>query len=146
MMSFRLKVVFWKTFVLFLLLLAFMLLIMFSQGFNDSFRKYFAPVFFSLSGLLFLLGVVLLWQIKKENPAGKIRKFLFLTGLCAVGFLASVILHNLFYALAEVAVDVTALNYLLQGIEAAFFVIAIFVCPIGLLVGIIGTLLLLFKK
>jgi len=142
----RLKTIFWLEIVLFVLLFAFMMVPAFYSDLRESFKDYFAPVFFSLAGLYFLLGGVLIWQTKKEKISGKLQKSLVLTGASAVGFLASVILHNLFYALWVVTKDIVWLSYLMEGLHAAFFIVAIFVCPIGFFIGALVGIILLTRK
>ena len=62
-----------------------------------------------------------------------LRFFLLLTAGSIVAFFASVILHNLFYALLGLE-------------EAVFFIIAVFLCPLALLAGVVGTIVMLIKK
>lgn len=67
----------------------------------------------------------------------KVKYFLILLGTSAVGFGVFVILHNVFYGLGEMAGDVIVLSWLLEFLHVAFFLIAIFVCPAGFLVGVL---------
>lgn len=71
----------------------------------------------------------------------KMKNFLILLVVSLVGFPVFVILHNLFYGLAELAVGVIVLRPLLEFLHAALFLIAIFLCPPGLVIGAIGSLL-----
>ncbi len=61
--------------------------------------------------------------------------------LCAslVGFVVFVVLHNVFYGLARMAADIVVLDRLLEFFHAVFFLIAILVCPAGLLIGVVGS-------
>ena len=94
-----------------------------------------------------LAGVALLVLTIKEKLLEKpLKRFLLLAGSSAAGFFLSVILHNVFYALAVVTSQIAALNYLMVALHALFFIVAILVCPLGFLVGIIGTIVLLTKK
>ena len=71
----------------------------------------------------------------------KIWKFLVLAGASVIGFAVFVVLHNVFYALAEISSDIIVLNRSLEFLHVVAFLIAIFVCPAGLLIGIIGGML-----
>jgi len=106
-----------KTTIFWLLVLFFIILI-------------FNSFVFILRGWLFLLfiGILFLLGLIQTILSWKGDTFLLLTGLSCVGFPLFVILHNLFYA-----VDIGML-------EGLFFLLAIPVCPIVFLVGIIGTI------
>ena len=71
----------------------------------------------------------------------KVKYFLILLGSSVIGFAVFVVLHNVFYALAEISSDVVVLNRSLEFLHAVFFLVAIFVCPAGLLIGTIGGML-----
>ena len=49
-------------------------------------------------------------------------------------------MQNGFYALGTLTEDLAVLNTLMNYLEFGFFLIAVIVCPLGLLVGVIGTL------
>lgn len=93
-----------------------------------------------------LLGLALLVLSIREKVGGTLKKFLILTGASAIGFFVFVVLHNAFYALNTITGEIFILNYLVEGLSAIFFLTAIFVCPIGFLVGAIGTIILLMKE
>lgn len=76
----------------------------------------------------------------------KAKSFLFLTGASVVGFLVSVLLHNFFYALAVVTEHIAALHYLFEFLHAIFFLVAVFVCPLVFVVGVVGGLVTYFRK
>ena len=97
-------------------------------------------------GVFCLLGLILLVLALKEKAEGKIKKFLILTGSSATGFFVFVILHNVFYALNTVVKDIFILDKLTEGLHALFFLVAVIACPIGFLIGIIGTIVLFIKK
>jgi hypothetical protein len=73
------------------------------------------------------LGVTLLVLTVRAKVVGKLKKFLLLTGASATGIPVFVILHNV-------------VSGLLNTEEAVFFTIATIVCPIGFLVGAVGTI------
>ena len=82
----------------------------------------------------------------KKEITGKLKFFLILTGSSAAGLLLASVLHNLFYALAIVAEHITWLNYTLETLHVIFFLISIPICPAGFVVGIIGGIILSYKK
>jgi hypothetical protein len=73
------------------------------------------------------------------------KKFLILTGASFGGFVVSVVLHNLFYALGIVASELIWLSYLMEVLEVFFFLVAVFVCPAGFLVGAMGSIVTFIK-
>jgi len=93
-----------------------------------------------------LLGAVLLFLAIKGSVKGILKKFLILTGASAAGFFVCVFLHNAFYALAMVTNDIIVLNYLIEALHVIFFLIAIFACPVGFLIGAVGSIVMLIKK
>lgn len=95
---------------------------------------------------LFLLGIALIFFTLKEKIKGKLKLFFLLTGSSIVGFFVFVILHNLFYALGIITSHITVLKYLMEILHVTFFIIAVLICPIGFLVGAIGSIVLLIKK
>jgi hypothetical protein len=92
----------------------------------------FQGIFFSALAVFILLGVVLLFLTVKTKVGGILKKFLLLTGASAVGLPVSILLHNLVSRLFNIE-------------EPVFFLLAIFVCPIGFLVGAVGTIVLAIK-
>ena len=101
---------------------------------------FLAPlIIFSFLGLLLCLAV-------KEKDKGLLRNFLILTGISAGGFFVFVLLHNMFYALAIIVEDIVLLKYLAEGLHIASFFIAIIACPLGFLIGAIGSIVLFIKK
>jgi len=96
--------------------------------------------------LFSLLGLALMVFTLRSEVKGRLRKLLILAGASALGFFVFVILHNLFYALAEVTSNITGLSYLMEVFHVAFFFIAIFGCPLGFLVGVAGSIVLFIKN
>ncbi len=99
-------------------------------------------LFIIISGVIFgLLGVALIVLTLKEKVGGKFKKFLLLTGASAVGIPVSIFLHNAIYGLIFVRMlDRPDFD------EPFFFIMAIFVCPIGFLVGVVGSIVLSVKQ
>ena len=111
------------------------------------FRGYINTVFVIISGIiLVILGSVLIGLTLIQKVEGKLKKFLMLTGASVAGFFVFALLHNIFYGLEQVTGHITILSYLMKAFEVIFFLIAIFACPIGFLVGVIGTIVMFNKK
>lgn len=96
--------------------------------------------------IFFLLGVALLVLTLKQGIEGKLRKFLILTGASAAGFFVSVFLHNAIYGLLILCFGPDFWERIGLGDEPFFFFLAIIVCPIGFLIGVVGSLVLFVKK
>ena len=92
--------------------------------------------------LLAFSGMGLVILSYKERLSGKVKLFLLLSGFSATGFVLGVVLHNLFYALSTLTENLNTLNIVLNFFEVSFFLMAVILCPIGLLVGIVGTIIL----
>ncbi len=89
-------------------------------------------------GLSFLvLGIVLLYKIHGSNIKGRKRKFLILTGVCAICPFLFSILHNVFYALEMVSEGIVVLPVLMSFFSVVSFILALLIAPVGFLVGAI---------
>lgn len=117
---------------------------LFIPVFRDLFKG--SELFLIPMAVFCLLGLVLLILSVREKVEGKLRKFLILTGASAVGLFIFVVLHNVFYALSTITGEIFVLNYLIESLHVAFFLMAIPVCPIGFLMGVMGSIILLIKK
>ena len=69
----------------------------------------------------------------------QVKRFLILLGASLIGFPLFVFLHNLFYALGQMAAGVIVLSPLLEFLHVVFFLVAIMVCPAGVLIGAVGS-------
>jgi len=67
-----------------------------------------------------------------------VKRYLILLVASLLGFLLAVVLHNLLYALSEVASEFVGLAQALGLLEVGFFLVAVLVCPPGALVGAMG--------
>jgi len=127
-----------KIFYALTLVFLFILCQFFIPGAREVFQ---GPILFLGPIVIFaLLGVALLFFTIKKKVKGALRKYLLLTGASSAGFFVFIVLHNLFYALAVISENITILKYILEILHAGFFIIAVIVCPIGILIGMIGTL------
>jgi len=132
------------TIIFYLLVAVFVLAI--SIIFIPAFRGFVSGTFMIISGVILVtLGSVLIGLTLVQKVEGKHKKYLILTGASAAGFFVFALLHNIFYALEQVTGHITILSYLMKAFEVIFFLIAIFACPIGFLVGAIGTIVMFYK-
>jgi hypothetical protein len=96
--------------------------------------------FLIIFGSIFLLlGVALIVLTVREKVSGTLKKFFLLTGASAAGFFVSFLLHNLVYGLF---IHFFGEGFWNGGDEPFFFVMATIVCPLGFLVGAIGSIVL----
>ena len=132
--------IFWFLFVVFLFII--------SQFFIPSVRDLFrgSVIFLAPFVIFCVLGAVLIFLTIKEKIKGLLKVFLLLTGISAIGFFVSVFLHNAFYALGTVISHIIVLGYSIQILHVTFFIIAIFVCPLGFLIGLMGSIVLFINQ
>ncbi|HEY59952.1 MAG TPA: hypothetical protein G4N92_04620 [Anaerolineae bacterium] len=90
----------------------------------------------------FFAGVGLTIATYKEKISGKRKFFLLSSGFSSAGFLLCVVLHNLFYALGTITENLVILNKIINFLGVAFFFVAIIICPVGFIVGMVGTLII----
>ena len=101
-------------------------------------------LFLLISGALLLsLGTTFLVLTIKGKTKGIFRKFQLLTGASAVGIPVSIFLHNAVYGLF---IHFFGADFWGEGDEPVFFIMAVLVCPIGFLVGAVGSIVLAKKK
>ncbi|OPL11958.1 MAG: hypothetical protein AVO34_01695 [Firmicutes bacterium ML8_F2] len=134
-----LKVTFWALIVVFLFIIC--------QFFVPQVRDRFmgSEIFLMPFGIFFLLGIILILLALKKGKS-LLKKFLLLTGISASGFFIGVFLHNAFYALAVLTKQITVLRYLMELLHESFFLLGTLACPLGFLVGAIGSIVLFVKN
>ena len=107
-------------------------------------REFLRGSLFIAAGALFLLlGAALIVFTVREKVGGMLKKFLILTGASSAGVVISVLLHNAIYGLFIYFFGADFWN---GGDEPVFFVMAVFICPIGFLVGAVGSIVLTIKS
>ncbi len=94
--------------------------------------------FLSPIALFCLLGIALIVFSVRGSARGRLKTFFILTGASAAGVLVSVLLHNLIYGLFE---HFAGADFWNGGDEPVFFIMAVVVCPLGFLVGVVGTII-----
>ena len=93
-------------------------------------------------GLVLAYLAVSAWIVAVAHRWCRVKSFLILLVASLVGFLLFAVLHNVFYGLAELASDVVGLVEVLRFLAVGFFLIALFVCPSGVLIGAVGSVVL----
>ena len=127
--------VFWALIIVFVIFIG----MIFTPPINELLFGEYNPtllgyIFVSSGGVLLTgLGVTLLALTAKSEVEQKLKNFLLLTEASFVGLPVFGILHN-------------AVSGLTNFEEPVFFILAIIVCPLGFLVGIIGIIVLRIKK
>jgi hypothetical protein len=107
---------------------------------------FFRELFLTLVALCFLLGIALLILAVRWRERTLLRTFWILTGASTAGCALGSVLHNAFYALAEVTAKWLILSKAMEILEVAFFAIAVLVCPVAFLVGAVGAIALLVRR
>lgn len=129
-------VVFWITFALFLMIIV---------GIYFNFIPYlgFISGLFSMISLS-VLGIALIVLAKMAEITKISKAFFILTGASAIGMGLGVLLHNMVYAILIKILGENAWTNMSD--EPVFFILATIICPIALLVGVIGVIVLLAKR
>ncbi len=91
-----------------------------------------------LAATAFVLAFVHPWKTLRQ-----FRRLLYASGLGLVMF---GVLHNVFEAIASNVGGTGLFQDLLNGAGGAFFLIAVLLCPLGLLVGIFGIVVISIKN
>jgi hypothetical protein len=100
----------------------------------------------NLPGILLAFASVGAFVVAFVHPWRASKHFLWLTGAFGLGFIVSAVLHNLLYGAAQMVGASGVVHNLLSGAGVAFFLIAVLVCPPGLLVGIVGAIATSMRK
>jgi hypothetical protein len=79
----------------------------------------------------FVLAVAHSWR--------KAKPFVMLLVASLVGFPVAALLHNLLYAVGVAGSGVPGVPQVAEALHVAFFLAAIFLCPVGVLVGGVGS-------
>lgn len=98
-----------------------------------------SPLFLTPFAFFFLSAIFLLIFTFRGDVGGTLRTFLLLTGGFGAGVFVSIILHNFIYGLFVHFFGQGIWNGL-GGDEPFFFIIGIIVCPLGFLIGAVGSL------
>ncbi|MDP3011685.1 MAG: hypothetical protein Q8N27_03110 [Candidatus Hydromicrobium sp.] len=130
-------VIFWIIFAFFILMVSGMYF-----GMYLPFSNFFVGI--PVRVVLSLLGIALIVLAARARFTKISKAFFILTGSSALGIGLSIDLHNLVYALF---IKLFGESFWVgMGDEPVFFILATIVCPLALLVGAIGSIILIAKK
>jgi hypothetical protein len=93
--------------------------------------------------IFFLLAIALIVLTLREKVEGMLKKFFLLTGASAAGVFVFILLHNAVYGLFIYFFGEGFWN---GGDEPFFFIMATIVCPLGFLVGMVGSITLAIRS
>ena len=142
--NFKPTTIFWVLIVVFAIIIGNMILL--PSFLPESLRVYVIYTIFTSWAISFVLGLALIASTVKQKVEGALKKFLLLTGASAVAFPVFAVLHNLIYGLFIYFFGQDFWERIGLGDEPFFFILAVIVCPIGFLVGMIGSIVLFIKK
>ena len=97
-------------------------------------------------GIIILYAGILLLIISFIHTWRKIRPFLILLLISSVAVPVFVVLHNIFFGIAELNSDARLLYEVLSFFDAMSFIIALIICPSGIVVGLGGALILFIRS
>jgi hypothetical protein len=133
-----------STLVIFWLIFAFFILNLLSMFAMPLFGPYIQFVSIPLMVILPIIGIALIVLVSRVKFQKIAKAFFILTGSSAIGITVFGVLHNLLFALL---IKLFGEDFGARiGDEPVFFILATIVCPIALLVGIIGSIVLIAKK
>lgn len=93
----------------------------------------------NLPGIALLYGGLICWVLAAVCRWQRPRSFLLLLGLSVLGFFVFAVLHNLLYAVGE-STTIGWIQAVMEGLHVAAFMVALLLCPVGVLVGLVGWL------
>jgi len=76
----------------------------------------------------------------------RMKKFLILMGASFAAFVVFVLLHNAFYGLTMITSHIAALSRSMEAFHVTCFIIAVFICPVGFVVGAGGSVVLFVRR
>lgn len=138
------KKIYTSTVSVFWIILAFSVLTLSNIFILNEFDLFNRYLFFASGIVLTLLGIVLIVLAAKARITRISKAFFILTGASAVGIVAGSVLHNLIYALF---IKLFGEGFWgAMGDEPVFFIFATIICPLALLAGSIGSIVLIARK
>ncbi len=114
-----------------------------AQGWDRPFPNW---MLFSSWIIFILLGISLIIVTYKAKIKGKLKKYLLLTGYSSSTCIASIVLHNLFHAFGILTNNISILKISFEVIGTLFFLIAIIIAPLGFLLGVAVSTIILVKQ
>ena len=95
--------------------------------------------------LMSILGV-LVFSIAFVHHWREIRKFQIMLFVSLISIIFFILMHNVFYGLAAKSEDIFILYSILDFLSVLFFLIVVYICPIGITIGLIGLAIIFVKK
>lgn len=140
MINRNIKIIFWALVVNFLLILGIF--------FIPIVRNLFQGTEISLMPfvIFFLLGLALIILVARNKIERPLKGFLLLTGISSAGMPVGIFLHNVVYGIFIYFFGSDFWDRTGMSDEPVFFFIALVLCPVGFLVGIIGSITIFVKK
>ena len=135
-----------KIFIALVMAFVFLMGVMFSMGEIEGFKDYARISFFTAGVIFLVLAIALVVLTFKSELKGKLKKFLLITGFSAIGMPIFSVLHNLVYGLFIVIFGEDFWETNGMPDEPLFFILAVIVCPIAFIVGMIGSIILFVKN
>ena len=133
---------FWALVALFL----FMLMSMFFDDMLDSLLGALMPEpFLFMLGILILIAGILFVLTLWQPIETQLKRFLLLASGSIIAVVFSVVLHNFFYAMAELTQDTRIIHTFFEWLHAAFFIVGLLLFPITFVAGCIGVVYKLFR-
>lgn len=96
----------------------------------------------NLPGILLLYTGITLVVVGFVHPWRSVKKFLILLGVSITGFFVFAVLHNGMYAFGMKAAGIAFLRQVFGIFGGIFFLIAVLLCPVGILVGSSGSIII----
>ncbi|MEN8186372.1 MAG: hypothetical protein ABFR05_04520 [Bacteroidota bacterium] len=97
-------------------------------------------------GIFFLMFGVLALTLAIIHPWRKIKNYMILLVISVVGFMISVLLYNLFYAVTHKFEENTVFFFIFELMHVFFFLLGVLVFPVTAAVGIVGAILFYIRS
>ena len=131
----------WPLFWALIAVFVFVICLFLIEPLNDLFGG--SGLFLAPFAVCFLLAVALLVFTLREKVAGLLKSFFLLTAASAAGVFVFILLHNAVYGLF---IHFFGEGFWNGGDEPVFFILAVIVCPLGFLVGAVGSIVLRIRE
>ena len=100
----------------------------------------------NLPGIIVCYSGMIVFVLTFTHHWRNAKPYLLLLISSLIGFLAFAVLHNVFYGIQKAAGDIFIITPLLEILHVVFFLLALFLFPPGVLVGLMGSIILIIKK
>jgi hypothetical protein len=93
--------------------------------------------------LALAIGIAILVLTIKKAGKGILKIFLLMLGSSLTGFPVFIFLHNTLYG---AFIHFFGSDFWKGGDEPFFFILALIICPLGFIVGLVGTLVMIMRR